>query len=461
MPLSALRFVRGARRSTRQLVGESQTALEVGDDPELIALRNALVPRRKRWRRVSAAKATWQRCERLVPEVLALGERLANGSYDDMLGALRLHYSVTDYLMDGGRRPPALVLARGAERLAQAAAKRHPAAPGTWTSLAEARSQARVQGVEVRQWAGDTETPLPQAEAIVVECVERLGADHPITLDARAAVALWHQWRGHLAAAITHTRAVAVDRVTIQGEKSRDTLLAWLALAWSLAADGEREQARTIREAVLKEYERLLGRKHPTTLFARALVALSLRDANHPGAVRLFKRVLRERARVLGNDHPDTLWTIVNLALCYILLGERSKASAQPRRYKKAIRMLDEAIAAYNRVLWPHHPDTLLARTILARAHQRSGRNRVAIDILDDVLLMREGASMARHPDAIDARAQLAEAYHADGDVREAITQQRRVVDDSKVVRGDEHPETRRAENTLRQWRRDQDAAVL
>ena len=453
MPLSALRFVRGARRSTDHLVDEWQIASQVGDHPRLIALRSELTPGRKRLRRDPSNRVMWERCERVVDDVLALGELLADGSHDDMLGVLRLHYDVTGYLLDGGLRGRALKLALGAEQLAQTAAKRHPAALGAGTPLTQACCQAQVQLAAVGQWSGDTRTPLHQAEAIAVRCILWLGPSHPITLDARAVVALWSQWRGQLEATTRLTRALAGDRVTIQGERFHDAVFAWFAYAWALAVAGQREQARRIREAVLEECERRLGRKHRTTLFARALVALSLRDADHPSAARRFEGVLRQRARVLGKDHPDTLWTIVNLALCYIIRAERSKASAQPRQYKKAIKMLTEAIAAYNRALGPDHPDTLLARTVRARAHQRCGHNRVAIYILKDVLLERHNASMGDHPDAIDARAQLAEAYHAQGDVREAITQQRKVVDVSKRVRRDDHPETRRAESTLRQWR--------
>lgn len=329
--------------------------------------------------------------------------------------------------------------------------ERHPSALSEATPLTQAWLQARMQLAEVGQWAGDTQSPLRAADQIAAACNTWLGSDHATTLDARAVVALWYQWRGRLTEATKLTQEVARDRARIQGDMHASTSFARLSHAWSLATDGHHQQARSIRESVLRDCERLLGRKHRDTLFARGLVALSLREANNPGAVALFERVLRDRVNVLGEEHPDTLWTKTNLALCYVQRGERKKTTARPMQFNKAITMLEQAIGAYDRVLGPRHPDTLLAWAYLARAKQRSGRNRVAIDILGSVLEARD-AAMGDHPDTIAARAQLAEAYLADGRVHEAIDGQRRVVNDSRRVRRSGHPETMRAESTLCDW---------
>ena len=232
------------------------------------ALRAALDPRSARAPSLpgdASDRGGEDRCEQLLPHVLAFGDERAAGTDADEPVAIELHNALVRYLLNAGRRRQAVDIAERTLGLADVALERNPAARTEATPLTEAWLRARVQLAEAGQWAGDTEPPLTHAEEVAATCDELLGAEHPTTLDARAVVALWCQWRGLVTRACTLTGKLADDRARIQGAMHPDTFWARLTHAWALSVCDRYQEAKDIREDVLAQYERLLGDEHRAT----------------------------------------------------------------------------------------------------------------------------------------------------------------------------------------------------
>ena len=69
-------------------------------------------------------------------------------------------------------------------------------------------------------------------------------------------------------------------------------------------------------------------------------------------AIRLHQDALAERERTLGPDHPETLRSCTGLANSFYAAGH----------YPEAIELFQETLARRARTLGPEHPDTLRSR---------------------------------------------------------------------------------------------------
>lgn len=76
----------------------------------------------------------------------------------------------------------------------------------------------------------------------------------------------------------------------------------------------------------------------------------------------LFERTLADRERVLGHDHPDTLMSRSNLARAYQRTG----------RAMDAIPLFQSALARLELVLGNEHPYTVAVRSNLAHARREN-----------------------------------------------------------------------------------------
>jgi tetratricopeptide (TPR) repeat protein len=120
-------------------------------------------------------------------------------------------------------------------------------------------------------------------------------------------------------------------------------------------------------------------------------------------AIDLGARTLADCERVLGADHPDTLVARVILAGVYRAGG----------RVEQAIALYKRTLAHHERVLGADHPDTLTARGNLAGAYESAGRVEQAIALSERTLADCERVLGADHPDTLAARNILAGAYQA------------------------------------------------
>jgi tetratricopeptide (TPR) repeat protein len=346
------------------------------------------------------------------------------------------------YLLVTGQRRRAVHVAHHAMALAaQHLAKEHPEA-----------LTSRIQLPDALQWAGCSDAALCLAERVPEDCERLLGPEHELTLKAWAQLALSYQWAGRNTDALALYEQVIAARSKQLGREHPATLKAKVRHAWSLDEAGHYTASVTIKRKLLDLHLEQFGPEHLDTLTSRGSLARSLRLAGeYDKAITHLEATLSARERLCGHEHPDTLWARANLGKCYELVG----------RISEAIAAQQAVVPVCARILGPQHHDTLMYLTYLSSAYQAGAklRDRVgrgldeAIRIVEDVVRHRAKLH-SNHPDSIEARAQQARAYHDAGRIADAIAIMQRVIPHAERVRGNHHPFTSDARDTLADWKR-------
>ncbi|MBE1584427.1 tetratricopeptide repeat protein [Nonomuraea angiospora] len=156
-------------------------------------------------------------------------------------------------------------------------------------------------------------------------------------------------------------------------------------------------------------------------------------------AIRCLDRARTAYERVLGADHPETLLSRNNLAAAYDSAGD----------LRRAIPLYEATIADRERVLGADHPFTLISRNNLASAYESAGDLGRAIPLYQATLADRERVLGADHPDTLSSRNNLAYAYESAGDLRRAIPLYEATLADRERVLGADHPSTLASRNNL------------
>ena len=156
-------------------------------------------------------------------------------------------------------------------------------------------------------------------------------------------------------------------------------------------------------------------------------------------AIRLWEQTLEVWERVLGPEHPDTLGSRGNLAIGYRAAG----------RIEDAIKLDEQTLELRERVLGPEHPGTLASRNNLAIGYSDAGRTEDAIRLNEQILETREHVLGPEHPDTLTSRNNLANGFRAAGRTEDAIRLDEQTLDVKERVLGPEHPDTLTSRNNL------------
>ena len=214
-----------------------------------------------------------------------------------------------------------------------------------------------------------TDLGMPQLALTITESVtqayDTLGADHPETLTSRNNLANAYQDAGKLEEAITLYEQNLKDFEDLLGPDHPETLTSRNNLAYAYQDRGRLDEATPLFERNLSDFIRVLGPDHPHTLTARHNLANAYQDRGRlDEAIPLLERNLSDFIRVLGPDHPRTLTARNNLAYAY----------QESDRLDEAIPLLEQTLKDRTRILGPHHPRTLTSRNNLASAYRAAGR---------------------------------------------------------------------------------------
>ena len=227
-------------------------------------------------------------------------------------------------------------------------------------------------------------------------------------------------------------REVIAIRTEKLGAEHPDTLQSRHNLAAALQTQGKNAEAEQGYRAVLKIMQRVLGAEHPITLGSRNNLALALwAQGKHTEAEKEHRAVLAVLERVLGAEHPDTLGSRNNLAAALQAQGKNAEAEKEFRA----------VLAVKERVLGAQHPSTLNSRNNLAAALQAQGKNADVEREHRAVLAIRERILGAEHPDTLQSRANLAAALDSQGKHVEAEREHRACIEIEQRVLGMEHPD--------------------
>jgi len=143
--------------------------------------------------------------------------------------------------------------------------------------------------------------------------------------------------------------------------------------------------------------------------------------------------------KILGPDHPDTALSLNNLGV--LLQGQGKFTEAQPYYAR--------ALAIWEKVLGPDHSNTAFSLNNLAELYRVQGRYAEALPLYRRALACREKTLGPEHDDTLSSMNALALALFGQGDVAEARQLQEKLLEVHQRLHGPGHPNTLISMNNL------------
>ncbi len=318
---------------------------------------------------------------------------------------------------------------RAAEKLTDAVAD-----PEQW-----ARIQEGIGEVLVRQ--GHYVEAEDVLQKVTDIRTQKLGEEHPETLEARAALlSAKANLARHAEAESGYRTLVALDE-KVFGPEDPTTLWNREMLATTLMNRGKYSEAESDFRKLSEIDEKILGAEHPTTLLARNnLAAALLQRGNNAEAKLQFADLAQVDAKVLGPEHPQTLLALYNVAVTLIALD-------QPAEAETSLRQL---IPLRQKTLGTNHPETLCTERILGLALDRQRKFAEAQTIYAHVISACEKAFGPENQETIDAYGAMALSLERQMRLPEAKPYAERAVAGARKVLGRDHPRTKQYEDLLK-----------
>jgi tetratricopeptide (TPR) repeat protein len=144
----------------------------------------------------------------------------------------------------------------------------------------------------------------------------------------------------------------------------------------------------------------------------------------------LFDRALAIYERVLGPEHPDVANSLNNLTRLYRAQG----------RYVEAEPLCERALAIREKTWGSEHPDVVWSLNNLADLYRSQGRYAKAEPLYRRALAIREKALGSEHPDLATSLNNLAALYQAQGQYAKAEPFYQRALAIYEKALGPEHP---------------------
>lgn len=183
---------------------------------------------------------------------------------------------------------------------------------------------------------------------------------------------------------------------------------------------GRRPEARTRMQTLLPRYEHAFGNDAPATLAARLTLADLTNTLNeYETSLGQAEAVARQREQLLGRDHPDTLQALALVGANRVRLAQHEPAFTQAEAFMR------DLLHRQEQVLGRDHPQRLASMVELVRLLGKQddpGKRVRAIDLQRQVLQARERTLGAMHLDTITALGGLASLQaEADGHREESV----------------------------------------
>ncbi|MFF7474253.1 tetratricopeptide repeat protein [Streptomyces sp. NPDC008092] len=291
--------------------------------------------------------------------------------------------------------------------------------------------------------AGQVQAAIDHFQRLARTAHNRLGPDHPDTLNARHNVAWGRGVAGYSAAAVAAFVELLADIERMGGPDHPDALCARYGLAHWKGTAGDSAAAVAAFVRLLADRERVLGPDHPDTLHTRCAVARWRGEAGDAAAaVADFARLLTDMERVLGPDHPSTLAIRHNVGAWTGRAGNAAGAATA----------LARTVAVRERVLGADHPSTLFTSQCSAHWQAAAGDTDAATAVFTELLASQERVLGPDHPHTLVTRLELAACRGAAGDAPEAVTAFARLLAHQERVLGRDHAHTLYTHHCLAHW---------
>jgi CHAT domain-containing protein/Tfp pilus assembly protein PilF len=185
-----------------------------------------------------------------------------------------------------------------------------------------------------------------------------------------------------------------------------------------------------------------LGAQEDSLQAARRLIEQAgelYRAGRYQKAIPLVQSALAIYEKVQGPGHPDTALALNNLAALYRDIGAYAKAEPLYRR----------ALAIHEKALGPEHPDTATSLNNLAALYDATGAYAKAEPLYQRSLEIREKALGPGHPAIATVLSNLAALYRSTGAYAKAEPLLERSLAILEKAVGPEHPDTAISLNNL------------
>ncbi|RYP33540.1 hypothetical protein DL767_004715 [Monosporascus sp. MG133] len=196
---------------------------------------------------------------------------------------------------------------------------------------------------------------------------------------------------------------------------------------------GKYKEAEAVNRQTLELKEKLLGRKHPSTLDSMNNLAEVLRyQGKYKEAGVTHRQTLELRQKVLGEKHPSTLNSMNNLAELLRYQGKYEKAEAIHR----------QTLELRQKVLGEKHPFTLDSMNNLAEVLRYQGKYEEAGVMHRQTLELRQKVLSEKQPSILTSMNNVANVFHGLGKYEKAEVMHRQTLELKKKELGEEHPST-------------------
>jgi tetratricopeptide (TPR) repeat protein len=259
----------------------------------------------------------------------------------------------------------------------------------------------------------------------------QLGADNPDVLYIVEKMALVYRSQARYAEARSMLQHVLESRKMSLGPDHLHTIRTMDSLATVAISLGEYAEAESLYKQALAHRDAQLGPDHLDTLWTTDNLATNYRDqGRYLEALELHERVLEGRKLQLGEDHPQTLYTLANIAKAYNGLGRLNEAEV----------MYKQAIVGNAQRLGHSHQETLWAVEGLADVYQQQANFEEAISLYNRALRGREDRLGEGHPSVMRIMHKLANLYRDRDELTKSIALFERLLERRKTRLRSGHP---------------------
>ncbi|KAE9374180.1 TPR-like protein [Stipitochalara longipes BDJ] len=363
----------------------------------------------------------WQQCEGLISHILSLKKygELVDYKNPDLLAA---RTDIAAYWCNRGR---------------------YSEARETYQQILGIGSHAlHSTGIDTTQWKfglaevnwhlGKHSESILLYEEVRQIRESQVGADHPDTLHVIEKMALVYRSQGRYTESRSMLKHVLESRKTTLGPDHLQTTQTMDELAMTLAHLHEYDEAENLFKQALALREAQLGTDHPDVLWTADNLATTYQEqGRHLEALELHEKVLKGRKVQLGEDHPQTLYTLANVATAYTSLG----------RFNEAEAMYKQAIVGNEQRLGHSHQQTLWDVEGLAGVCHQQARFEEATSLYNRALRGREDSLGSGHPSVMRIMHKLANLYRDQNDFIKSIELFERLLERRKTRLRSGHPE--------------------
>lgn len=212
--------------------------------------------------------------------------------------------------------------------------------------------EAEIRGTlgESYRYLGEPDLAIPQVQRALALRRERLGFEHPLTVDALGHLAAVYFEAGKIDKALPLLEETLTRQKEILGPEHSDTLKSANNLAQAYWKAGNRDQAFALMEETLKLRKAKSGPEHRETLTCIHNLGVAYLDSGKlDKGIPLLEEAVRLREARFGPGHLQTLSSMNTLGEAYRVAG----------KLDKAIPLLEKAFSLCKANLGPKHPRTL------------------------------------------------------------------------------------------------------